>query len=351
MDQQPPANLIKEKLKQINFPGMDRDIVALGFIKNISVEAGKAEIIFAPSTKKPEHLQELEKQIKRLAASVDGVDLVEVNLKQPAGGKQNQKKQPEPEPVEGADEVIAVASGKGGVGKSTVAVNLACTLSEEGYKVGFADLDLYGPSAPTVFGVDRQPEVTEEEKIIPLDFEGLKVISIGFVLPSSQPTIWRGPMVGKGVEQLLGDVQWEGLDYLILDLPPGTGDTQITLCQKVEFTGAVLVTTPQELAVADVRRAINMFEKMDVDLLGIIENMSSYICPECGVENKIFGEGGGEELARELTVPFLGDIPLVEDIRRASDEGRPLVFQEPEGEVAQSFSAVAARLQKQVERK
>lgn len=345
MSEQSVESKVKEQLKEITYPGIERDIVSLGFIHNILLTDGKVEIVFAPTTKKQEHIKQLLSEIEQQAQKIAEVNEVEINIKQAKdSGAKQQQQSVEPEPVENVEEVIAVASGKGGVGKSTVAVNLASSLSQQGYNTGFADLDLFGPSAPTVFGMDKKPEVTADEQIVPLDFKGIQVISIGFVLPTDQPTIWRGPMVSQGVEQLLGGVVWDDLDYLILDLPPGTGDTQITLCQKIEMTGAVLVTTPQQIAVADVRRANQMFQKMDVETLGIVENMSSYICPDCGSERQIFGSGGGQKLAEELGVPFLGGIPLSENVREATDSGTPIVFEEPESEATKSFGSIAKKI-------
>jgi len=347
MAEQSLESKVKEQLKEITYPGIDRDIVSLGFINNISVNGERVEIIFAPTTKKQEHIQQLISKIEQQAQKVEGISEVTVELEEPDAGGQKKKQQTvEPEPVDNVEEVIAVASGKGGVGKSTVAVNLASSLACREYRVGFADLDFYGPSAPTVFGMEKRPEVTADEQIIPLDYRGIQVISIGFVLPSDQATIWRGPMVSQGVEQLLGGVAWDNLDYLILDLPPGTGDTQITLAQKIKMNGAILVTTPQQIAVADVRRANQMFNKMDVETLGIIENMSNYICPECGAKRQIFGSGGGEQLAEELNVPFLGGIPLGENIREATDRGTPIVFDEPDSEATKSFGSIAEKISK-----
>jgi ATP-binding protein involved in chromosome partitioning len=248
-------------------------------------------------------------------------------------------------PLPGIRNVLAIASGKGGVGKSTTAVNLALALQADGARVGILDADIYGPSQPTLLGIAGQRPVSKDgENFEPLQAHGLQVISIGFLVDQAQAVIWRGPMVTQALQQMLFQTNWRDLDYLIVDLPPGTGDTQLTLTQKVPLSGAVIVTTPQDIALLDARRGLQMFEKVSVPVLGVIENMSSYVCPECGHEAPLFGAGGGDTLARESAVPVLGQVPLDIRIRTEADDGRPTVAAEPEGELAQRYQAIARRL-------
>ncbi|MFP4687681.1 MAG: Mrp/NBP35 family ATP-binding protein, partial [bacterium] len=243
----------------------------------------------------------------------------------------------------GVKNVIAVASGKGGVGKSTVAANLAAAFQSEGLRSGLLDLDIYGPSIPTMFGLNERPEIggKNADKIMPLDYRGLQVMSLGLVINPEEPVIWRGPMVSKAVKQLLRDVVWDDLDCLVIDLPPGTGDTQLSLLQLIPVAGAIIVTTPQEVALSDVRKGTQMFRKMGTSVLGIIENMAGFICPECGHKSEIFGSGGGEREAKRLGVEMLGRIPLKENLRSSGDEGTPLVFSEPESNGAKKFKKIS----------
>ena len=239
--------------------------------------------------------------------------------------------------------MVAVASGKGGVGKSTVAVNLAVSLARLGHSVGLLDADIYGPSLPMMMGLSqRQPRVGEGGKaLLPFDQYEVKVMSLGFILDVDTPVIWRGPMVMKALEQLLGDVEWGALDFMIIDLPPGTGDAQLTLTQKVPLSGAVIVTTPQDVALVDARKGLAMFRKVNVPVLGIIENMSSFVCPECGAVTDIFKKGGGERTAKELGCAYLGSIPLDPDIATAGDAGVPIVVEQPDGVHGEAFRVVA----------
>ncbi|HET6725703.1 MAG TPA: iron-sulfur cluster carrier protein ApbC [Gammaproteobacteria bacterium] len=248
------------------------------------------------------------------------------------------------QPLKGVKNLIAVASGKGGVGKSTVAVNLALALQAEGARVGVLDADIYGPSQPRMLGLEGQrPTSPDGKHIDPLIGHGLQCISIGFLVDQETPMIWRGPMVTQALTQFLNDTNWDGLDYLIIDMPPGTGDIQLTLAQRVPVSGAIIVTTPQEIALLDARKGLKMFEKVEVKLLGIVENMSTYICPKCGDEEAIFGEGGGQRLAEQYGLPLLGSLPLDLSIREQADSGRPTVIAEPEGKIAQAYRSLARR--------
>ena len=240
--------------------------------------------------------------------------------------------------------ILAVASGKGGVGKSTVAVNLAVAFAQQGLAVGLMDADIYGPSAPTLLGIHGKPQVSAARRLIPLAAHGIRAMSMGFLLDPDKAAIWRGPMVAGAVSQLLHDVEWGALDVLVVDMPPGTGDAQLTLVQRARPTGALIVSTPQDLALADARRAVQMFRRVDVPVLGIVENMSVFICPHCGGESAIFGQGGAEVEARRLGVPFLGAIPLEMAVRESADHGRPLVRSEPESISARRLMEIARRL-------
>jgi ATP-binding protein involved in chromosome partitioning len=248
------------------------------------------------------------------------------------------------EPLAGAKNLIAVASGKGGVGKSTVAVNLALALAAEGARVGVLDADIYGPSQPRMLGLEGQrPTSPDGKHIDPLVGHGLQCMSIGFLVDAKTPMVWRGPMVTQALTQFLNDTTWDGLDYLIIDMPPGTGDIQLTLAQRVPVSGAIIVTTPQEIALADARKGLAMFEKVEVNVLGIVENMSTYRCPSCGHAEAIFGEGGGKRLAAESDTALLGSLPLDLAIREQTDSGRPTVVAEPEGDIAMAYRALARR--------
>ncbi|MFY9550035.1 MAG: Mrp/NBP35 family ATP-binding protein, partial [Thermoanaerobaculia bacterium] len=236
---------------------------------------------------------------------------------------------------------IAVASGKGGVGKSTVAANLALALERVGHRVGLMDSDIYGPSQQMMMGIDEKPYVNESNQIVPIERFGVKVISLGFLMDVDQPVIWRGPMVMKAVEQFLQDVAWGPLDFLVIDLPPGTGDAQLTLTQKIQLSGAVIVTTPQDVSLIDARKGLAMFQKVNVPVLGIIENMSYFVCRACGHREEIFKHGGGERTARQLHVPFLGEIPLDPKVAIGGDAGRPIVVAEPKSDVTEAYLSIA----------
>jgi ATP-binding protein involved in chromosome partitioning len=246
-------------------------------------------------------------------------------------------------PIDNVKNIIAVASGKGGVGKSTTAVNLALALAEEGAKVGVLDADIYGPSQPRMLGVSGQPESKDGKTLEPMQNHGLQAMSIGFLVDEETPMIWRGPMVTQALEQLLNDTNWDDLDYLVIDLPPGTGDTQLTLAQKVPVSGAVIVTTPQDIALLDARKGFKMFEKVEVPILGIVENMSTHICSQCGHEEHIFGEGGGSRMAEQYGVEFLGGLPLDIRIRMETDSGEPTVIAEPDSRISQIYREIARK--------
>jgi ATP-binding protein involved in chromosome partitioning len=255
---------------------------------------------------------------------------------------------PQENPLPGVKHIIAVSSGKGGVGKSTVTVNMAVALKQEGFAVGIMDADIYGPNIPMMIGVTKEP-VKEGEKITPAEGQGVKVISMGFFVPEDTPVVWRGPMVHSAIQQFFRDVVWGELDYLLIDLPPGTGDVPLTLSQLVPLTGAITVTTPQAVALSDVRKGMTMFKKVNVPLLGVIENMSHFVCGHCGERTEIFSHGGGEQAAKKFEVPFLGRIPLDPAIREGGDQGNPIVVKDPESPQTQAFLQIVRTLVSQIE--
>ena len=252
--------------------------------------------------------------------------------------------QPEPQPLPGVNSIIAVGSGKGGVGKTTLAVNLAIALARMGNKVGLLDADVYGPNVPLMLGSSEPPSVAGENRIIPPERYGIKVISVGFLSPGDKPLVWRGPMLHSIIKQFLGQVEWGQLDYLVVDLPPGTGDVVISLVQTVPLTGAVVVTTPSDVSLQDARKAIEMFKQVKVDILGIVENMSYFVCPHCGHEIDVFSKGGGERTAQQFSVPFLGSIELDPDIRKSGDAGHPIVLEGDQAPHAKSMFAFTRRV-------
>ncbi len=262
----------------------------------------------------------------------------------PSPGPRGPAAPPRPQAVPGVKRIVAVASGKGGVGKSTLSCNLALALRQQGLSVGLLDADIYGPSAPKLFGLTGKPRLVGERMLEPLDGYGVKVMSIGFLVDESSAMIWRGPMVTSAIQQLLREVAWGELDVLIVDMPPGTGDAQLTMAQSTPLTGAVIVSTPQDLALIDARRGVAMFQKVEIPILGIVENMATFVCPHCGTESHIFGHGGARKEAERLGVPFLGEIPLNMEIRETSDAGRPIVVTEPGAAHARAFMDVAQKL-------
>jgi len=331
---------VEAAIKEIIDPNLDQDLVSAKCVKNIKVEGGKAlvDVVLGYPAKgyEAELTAKLKEKIKAAGASDATITL---SSKIVSHGVQKGVK-----PIDGVKNIIAVASGKGGVGKSTVSVNLALALSAEGAKVGILDADIYGPSQPRMLGVNAKPESKDGRKMEPLTNYNLQAMSIGFLVEEETPMIWRGPMVTQALEQLLRDTNWQDLDYLIIDLPPGTGDVQLTLAQKVPVTGAVIVTTPQDIALLDARKGLKMFEKVEIPVLGVVENMSTHICSKCGHEEHIFGAGGGQRMAKDYDVDFLGGIPLDIQIREQTDGGKPTVAADPEGRLAGIYRGIARRV-------
>ncbi|MFN8543209.1 MAG: Mrp/NBP35 family ATP-binding protein [Candidatus Binatia bacterium] len=341
---------VRLALKGVLFPGFRRDIVALGMVTDVRVEGGIVHVSVRSGTDKPEVHEQLVRSIQAVLARDAGAADVRVHL---VGAAEGRGRDPfaERAGIPDVRHVIAVASTKGGVGKSTVAANLAVALAEATGSAGLLDADVYGPSVPIMFatGSDR-PRITPDKRIHPIERCGVKLVSMGFFLDERSPVIWRGPIVMGIVRQFLRDVQWGPLEFLVVDLPPGTGDAVLTLVQQVPITGGVVVTTPQDVALLDVGRGIAMFAQVQVPILGVVENMSGYVCPECGTRDPVFGEGGARGLAERFGVPLLGQIPLVPAVRTAGDRGRPIVAAEPGHPVAHAFRELARRVVAEADR-
>ena len=325
-------------LKGVMDPDLGRDIVSLNMVRDIRIEGNRVSFKLVLTTPACPMKARMEADAREAVSSVPGVKEVAVET---SSEVPSAKKLPEKESIPGVKNTIAVASGKGGVGKSTVAVNLAASLARSGAKVGLLDLDIYGPSIPTMMGVNEPIQMTQGGRMIPVVNYDIKMISVGFVLEEDAPLIWRGPLVMQIVKQFLKDVEWGELDYLMIDLPPGTGDAQLTLAQTIPLTGAVVVTTPQDISLIDARRAITMFEKITVPVLGIIENMSYFLCPHCGKKTEIFSSGGGEKTSQKYDIPLIGNIPIDTEIRAGGDAGKPIVISNPESPQSVEFGTIA----------
>ncbi len=340
-----------EALKTVRYPGMSRDIVSFGFVHKVSIDGSTAIVELEMSTHNAEAAESARLQAETAVAAVDGVTAVSANLRVQEPAKREVQRQIAQDPglIPHVEHVVAVASGKGGVGKSTVSANLAIRLAQLGARVGLLDADIYGPSVPTMFGISRRP-MTEGNNVRPFEKYGIKLMSLGFMVETDTPVIWRGPMVMKALEQLLGQVEWGALDYLIVDLPPGTGDAQLTLTQRVPLSAAVIVTTPQDVSLIDARKGLAMFRKVNVPVVGIIENMSGFACPHCGETTHIFKHGGGERTAQLVGCPYLGSVPLDPAIAEGGDAGEPIVVtQKDGGPHADSFRTLAEAVQKAVD--
>jgi ATP-binding protein involved in chromosome partitioning len=327
-------------LSTVKEPELGRDLVALNMIKNLVVNDSHVSFTIELTTPACPLKERIEQESRQAVMAVPGVERVELTLT-------SNVRAHSPASVQGAipgvRNIIAVASGKGGVGKSTVAANLAVALAQTGAQVGLLDADIYGPSIPMMMGVTEKPQESEG-RFLPPVHHGVKVMSIGFFLDLNTPVVWRGPMVGKAIQELIRGAQWGELDYLVVDLPPGTGDAQLTLCQSVPVTGAVIVTTPQDVALSDVIKAIGMFEKVKIPILGIVENMSYFICPHCQQRTEIFKYGGGRAAAQRMTIPFLGEIALDPAIPVGSDAGEPLMVKAPDSPQSKQFREVAGQV-------
>ena len=338
----PTVDQVQEVLRAVKYPGFSRDIVSFGLVRDIRVDGGDVVVQLAVTTGEPLVGRKIREAAEAAVRSVPGVMSlsVKVDVQSPAAPAGDVG----PSQIEGVDRVIAIASGKGGVGKSTVAANLALALAEGGFHVGLCDCDIYGPSIALMFGGNERPVADDENRILPIKRCGVSLMSMGFLLDDGSPAALRGPMVTRYTQQFLRQVAWGKLDYLILDLPPGTGDIQLTIVQTVALAGAVIVTTPQEVALIDARKAAGMFAKTNVRVLGIVENMSYFLCPGDGKRYDIFGSGGGVREAERLGVPLLGEIPIEPSVREAGDSGLPVVKSHPASAAAGAFREIAAKI-------
>ena len=336
---------VLEALRAVRDPDLHRDIVTLKFVKNLRISGGQVAFTLELTTPACPVKDQMRDQARAVVAALPGVTSVDVEMT--AQVRSTSTAEMGRTPVEGVKNIIAVGAGKGGVGKTTVAVNLAIALSQSGGRVAMIDGDIYGPNVPIMLGISTQL-ATDGKKIIPAEQYGIQLVSMAFLTTDDSPVIWRGPMLHGVIQQFFREVRWTGIDYLIVDMPPGTGDVALSLSQSVPVAGSVVVTTPQTVAVADTRRAVRMYQKLNVPTLGLIENMSHFVCPTCRTESDIFGKGGGEALATDLSVPFLGRIPIYEPIRVGGDTGVPIVVGEPDSPAAQAFRAAAQRLAAQL---
>jgi ATP-binding protein involved in chromosome partitioning len=336
---------ILRALSNVNDPELHRDIVSLGMVKNLNVNGGKVSFTVELTTPACPLRETIETDCKKALAAVPGVTGLDIQFGAQVRGSKAGAGQTDLLPT--VKNVVLVAAGKGGVGKSTVAANLAVALKTHGAATGLLDADIYGPSVPIIMGVRGEPrkiEVDGVQKIAPTIAHGIPIMSIGFFLDPDQAVIWRGPMLGKALHQLMADVHWGALDYLVVDMPPGTGDVQITFSQQLKVSGALLVATPQDVALADVVRAKSMFDKVMIPILGIVENMSYFICDGCGKEHDIFSRGGAKKAAERFQIPYLGEIPITPALREGGDAGVPALVQDPTSPVSKSFLDIAARL-------
>lgn len=360
--------IVLETLKTIKGPDFEGDLVSLGLVSDIFIANSKVFFSVTVPADRAQALEPLRAAAERAVKAIPGVEgaVVALTAERKGGGMESAPpSRPAPRPaaparpvpaaapsgkqqgkrgVRGVQTIIAVASGKGGVGKSTTSVNLALAIAATGLKVGILDADIYGPSMPRLLGVSGRPETVDGKVLKPMQNYGIKVMSMGFLVEEETPMIWRGPMVMSALSQMLHEVDWAPLDVLVVDMPPGTGDAQLTMAQQVPLAGAVIVSTPQDLALIDARKGLNMFRKVDVPLLGIVENMSYFIAPDTGARYDIFGHGGARKEAEKLGVPFLGEVPLTIDVRESSDAGKPVVVSNPEGPQAAVYRDIAAKV-------
>ena len=337
---------VLDALRGVRDPDLNRDIVTLKFIKNLRIEAGHVAFTIELTTPACPVKDQMREQARQAVAAVPGVTSVEIEMT--AQVRSTANVDGAKAPVPGVKNIIAVGAGKGGVGKTTVAVNLAIALTQMGSRVGMIDGDIYGPNVPLMLGIRAQLVGDEKNKIIPAEQYGIQLVSMAFLTGDDSPVIWRGPMLHGIIQQFFREVRWDNIDYLIVDLPPGTGDVALSLSQAVPVAGSVVITTPQTVSVADTRRAVRMYQKLNVPALGLIENMSHFVCPECRHETDIFGKGGGEALASELAIPFLGRVPIYEPIRIGGDTGVPITIAERDSTAAEAFRAAARQLAAQL---
>ena len=331
-------------LRNVQDPDLHKDIVTLGFVKEVRIEGSVVDFTVELTTPACPVKDQMKAQAEALVAALPGVTAARAKMTANVSTRGGFGKQQIP----GIRNIVAVGAGKGGVGKSTTSVNLAVALAMKGARVGLLDGDVYGPNIPQMLGCTASPEVDAEKHIVPPEVHGVKIISMGMLVPADQPIIWRGPMLHGAVQQFMRDVAWGELDYLIVDLPPGTGDVALSMAQSVPMAGAVVVTTPQGVSVSDVTKAVGMFRQLNIPVLGVIENMSYFVCGHCQERTEIFGNGGGRRMAETMDLPFLGEVPIDTRVRAGGDEGLPIVSSSPEAPAAQAFASVASQVAAQV---
>ena len=331
---------VLDVLRTVKDPDLHKDIVSLGFVKDVKIKGGEVDFVVELTTPACPVKDDLKREAEEKVKALPGVSVARAEMTanvRARGGFGRQM-------VPGIRNIIAVGAGKGGVGKSTTAVNVALSLARKGARVGLMDADVYGPNTPQMLGIKDAPEVGENKRMIPPQAHGLKVISMGMLVPPDQPIIWRGPMLHGAVQQFMRDVEWGELDYLVVDLPPGTGDVSLSMAQSVPVAGAVVVTTPQGVSVSDVRKAVAMFRQLNIPVLGVVENMSYFVCGHCDERTEIFGHGGGARMAEDLGIPFLGEVPIDTRVRSGGDEGQPIVAAAPDAPAAKAFADVASKV-------
>ena len=331
-------------LRAVQDPDLHKDIVTLGFVKDVLVKGSEVDFTIELTTPACPVRDEMKAEAERLVAALPGVSAARAKMTADVRARGGFGRQA----IAGIRNIVAVGAGKGGVGKSTTAVNLAVALRRKGARVGLMDADVYGPNIPQMLGITVQPEVSAEKRILPPEAHGIKVISMGMLVPPDQAVIWRGPMLHAAVQQFMRDVDWGELDYLVVDLPPGTGDVSLSMAQSVPVAGAIVVTTPQGVSVSDVRKAVGMFRQLNIPLLGVVENMSTFACPHCGERTDIFGHGGGERMATDMGFPFLGSVPIDTRVRSGGDEGQPIVVAAPESPAGAAFIDIAGKVAAQI---
>ena len=335
---------VLEALRAVKDPDLHKDIVTLNFVKEVRIQGGEVDFTIELTTPACPVRDEMKAEAERIVAALPGVTAARARMTADVKARGGFGRQGVP----GIRNIVLVGAGKGGVGKSTTSVNLALALLKKGARVGLMDADVYGPNLPQMLGITDQPDVTDDKKMIPVEAHGLRVMSMGMLVPADQPVIWRGPMLHGAMQQFMRDVTWGELDYLVIDLPPGTGDVALSLSQSVPVAGAVVVTTPQGVSISDVRKAVQMFRQLNIPILGAVENMSYFVCGHCGGRTDIFGQGGGQRMAQDMGIPFLGEVPIDTRVRSGGDEGKPIVAVAPDAPAAQAFEVVAGKVAAQI---